>query len=122
MKNINVDDLFKGNDKLKSLIKPDQINKLRAKCYDIVDTEGEEGVIDYLNNIYSKIDLFEEKQFEYIIESHIADKVYKSYITDGISRLDKINGRFMASQNMKLETIIEQNNRIIELLEEIAKK
>lgn len=69
-----VDDLFKGNDKLKSLIKPDQRNKLRAKCYDIVDTEGEEAVIDYLNNIYSKIDLFEEKRFEYMIESHIADK------------------------------------------------
>lgn len=48
--------------------------------------------------------------------------MYKSYITDGASRLEKVNGRFMASQNMKLDIMIEQNNRIIQLLEEIAKK
>lgn len=65
-----------------------------------------------------------------------ADKVYKAYITGGISRLEKVNGRFLASQLIKLEIInqqnsriisqndevIEQNNEIIELLREIAKK
>ena len=40
----------------------------------------------------------------------------------GISRVDKVNGRFMAAQNMKLDLLIEQNTKIIQLLEEIAKK
>lgn len=65
-----------------------------------------------------------------------ADKVYKAYITGGVSRLEKVNGRFLASQLIKLEVInqqnnriigqnseiIEQNNEIIELLREIARK
>lgn len=65
-----------------------------------------------------------------------ADKVYKAYITGGFSRLEKVNGRFLASQLIKLEVInqqnnriiqqnnevIEQNNEIIELLRQIAEK
>lgn len=58
-----------------------------------------------------------------------ADIVYKSYITDGISRIEKVNGRFLASQLVKLDIlsqqnnqIIKQNNEIIGLLKEIAKK
>ena len=58
-----------------------------------------------------------------------ADMVYKSYITNGVSRIEKVNGRFLASQLVKLDIlsqqnnqIIKQNNEIIELLKEIAKK
>lgn len=51
-----------------------------------------------------------------------ADRLYKAYVTDGVSRLDKINGRFLATQTLMLEKIIEQNNHMIELMEIIAKK
>ena len=60
-------------------------------------------------------------------EAREADKVYKAFVTDGISRLEKVNGRFLASQLIKLDVlsqqnnrIIQQNNEIIELLKEIA--
>lgn len=60
-------------------------------------------------------------------ESKQADTVYKAFVTDGISRLEKVNGRFLASQLIKLDVlsqqnnhIIQQNNEIIELLKEIA--
>jgi len=53
---------------------------------------------------------------EYAREAKLADKVYKAYVTDGISRLDKVNGRFLASLSIKTDVLIEQNNRIIELL------
>lgn len=55
-------------------------------------------------------------------EAYIADVVYKSFVTDGASRLDKVNGRLLASLNMKMDTVIDQNNRIIELLDIISKK
>ena len=62
---------------------------------------------------------FIRKQKMYKTEAKLADKVYKAYITDGLSRLEKINGRFLASQTMKLDTLIEQNEKIIELLEKL---
>ena len=34
-----------------------------------------------------------------------------------MSRLEKVNGRFLASLSIKNDILIEQNNRIIELLE-----
>ena len=47
----------------------------------------------------------------------------------GISRLDKVNGRFLASQTIKLDILIEQNKQLIEqnntiigLLEKINEK
>ncbi|MGA2677361.1 MAG: hypothetical protein ACLQG5_10475 [Methanobacterium sp.] len=52
----------------------------------------------------------------------LADLLYKAYVTLGISRLDKVDGRFLASQTIKLDTIIEQNTKIIELLEKIVEK
>ena len=39
--------------------------------------------------------------------------------TEGISKSDKLNNRFEAAQNMKLDVLIEQNDRIIALLEEL---
>ena len=55
-------------------------------------------------------------------EAYFADTVYKSFVIDGASRLDKVNGRLLASLNVKLDTVVEQNDRIIELLEIIADK
>lgn len=65
----------------------------------------------------AKTQFIEKRREEYIREAKLADKVYKAYITDGVSRLEKVNGRFLASQSIKTDILIEQNNRIIELLE-----
>lgn len=73
--------------------------------------------------------LVNQKISEYSHEAKLADRVYKSYVTNGISRLDKINGRFLASQTVKLDVLIEQNkqliqqnDKIIQLLEKISEK
>jgi len=75
------------------------------------------------------VQLVNKKTSQYKQEAELADKVYKSYITNGLSRLDKINGRFLASQTIKLDIIAEQNRqmiaqngKIIELLEKIGDK
>lgn len=98
--------------------------KLAEKMDNRTATEREYGFFyDDISEIYKE-------------DAKKADKVYKAYITGGISRLDKVNGRFLASQLIKLEVlnqqnkriisqnneIIEQNNEIIELLREIARK
>ena len=73
--------------------------------------------------------LVNRKISEYSHEAKLADKVYKSYVTNGISRLDKVNGRFLASQTIKLDILIDQNQQLIEqnrtiisLLEKIVEK
>ena len=58
--------------------------------------------------------LVNQKISEYSHEAKLADRVYKSYVTNGISRLDKINGRFLASQTVKLDVLIEQNKQLIQ--------
>lgn len=75
------------------------------------------------------VQLVNRKSSQYQQEAKLADKVYKSYVTNGLSRLDKVNGRFLAAQTIKLDVLIEQNkqvinqnNRIIELLEKIYEK
>ena len=75
------------------------------------------------------VQLVNRKISEYSHEARLADRVYKSYVTDGISRLDKVNGRFLASQTVKLDILIEQNKELIEqnrniikLLEKIIEK
>lgn len=75
------------------------------------------------------VQLVNKKISQYSQEAELADKVYKSYVTMGISRLDKINGRFLASQTIKLDILIEQNkqlieqnNTIINLLKKISEK
>ncbi len=52
----------------------------------------------------------------------LADEIYNQYRVNGINRVDKINGRLLASQTAKLDTLIQQNSKIIKLLEIIAKK
>ncbi len=54
---------------------------------------------------------------QYREEAKKADILYKAYVTGGVSRLEKINGRFLAVQTLKLDVLIEQNNKIIESLE-----
>lgn len=87
----------------------------------IPNVESEIGSLD--------VQLVNRKSSQYSHEAQLADKVYKSYITNGLSRLDKINGRFLASQTIKLDImieqnkqLIEQNNTIIKLLEKISEK
>lgn len=65
----------------------------------------------------AKTNFIENRREEYVTEAKLADEVYKAYITDGLSRLDKVNGRFLASQSIKTDILIEQNNQIIKLLE-----
>jgi hypothetical protein len=71
----------------------------------------------HYNATVTKTKFIENRKAEYATEAKLADQVYKAYITDGLSRLDKVNGRFLASLSMKNDILIEQNNRIIELLE-----
>ena len=84
------------------------------------------GSIDEIDRYYrktaAKTKFIEERKAEYITEAKLADEVYKAYVTDGLSRLEKVNGRFLASQSIKTDIMIEQNNRIIELLEILANK
>jgi hypothetical protein len=75
------------------------------------------------------VQLVNKKTTQYKQEARLADRVYKSYVTDGISRLEKVNGRFLASQTIKLDILIEQNkqlieqnNTIIKLLKKISEK
>ena len=75
------------------------------------------------------VQLVNKKTSQYKLEAESADKVYKAYVTNGLSRIDKVNGRFLASQTIKLDILIEQNkqlidqnNTIIQLLEKISNK
>lgn len=115
-------EVAKYDDVLRPMLGKEGIIKLRMTLEKIVQTEGYEEALNYLEYTQSRLKYYEDKKKDYFIESTLADSIYKSYITDGISRLDKINGRFLAAQNMKLDILIEQNTKIIQLLEEIVKK
>ena len=54
--------------------------------------------------------LVNKKSSQYKHEAKLADKVYKSFVTDGISRLEKVNGRFLASQTIKLDILERRDN------------
>lgn len=74
----------------------------------------------YYKETVAKTEFIESRRDEYAAEAKLADHVYKAYITDGVSRLEKINGRFLASLSIKTDILIEQNNRIISLLEKLV--
>lgn len=76
----------------------------------------------YYRETVAKTRFIEDRKAEYVTEAKLADEVYKAYVTDGISRLDKVNGRFLASQSVKTDILIEQNNQIIKLLEILVNK
>ena len=72
---------------------------------------------------------FDDLAEKYKEEAKKADKVYKAYVTSGLSRIEKINGRFLASHLVKLDILnqqnkhlIEQNDNIIELLTQLVNK
>lgn len=116
-------DLIKPYKKLlKNEIGSNGIKELRTELIRRANIEGLEGARRYFNYTLERINYVENKKPEYRLEAKLADTAYKSYVTDGVSRLEKVNGRFLASQTVKLDMIIEQNNQIINLLEEIAKK
>lgn len=117
-----VDDLINNNRQINRLLRREQKSLLKSKCYTLVETDGKDAVDDYIENIVNKMESCENNEIDFVIDSVIADAVYDTYITRGPSRINKINGILLASQTMKLDTIIEQNTKIIELLEQIAKK
>ncbi|CDG65705.1 MAG: hypothetical protein PWQ15_1934 [Methanobacterium sp.] len=86
------------------------------------DGNSIEEIDAFYKETVAKVQFIEKRREEYIREAKLADKVYKAYITDGVSRLEKVNGRFLASQSIKTDILIEQNNRIIELLELLLNK
>ncbi|WP_292745980.1 hypothetical protein [Methanobrevibacter sp.] len=97
-------------------------------CLDCGVELVESAVVPTLDPEMGSLDfqLVNRKISEYQHEAKLADSVYKVYVTNGISRLDKINGRFLATQTVKLDIIIEQNQQlikqnrtIIELLEKL---
>ena len=57
---------------------------------------------------------FEDMAQQFKEDAKKAERVYKAYVTYGVSRLEKINGRFLASQLIKLDLLNKQNKRIIE--------
>ena len=117
-----VDDLIENSRQLNRLLRRDQKALLKSKCYNLVKTDGKEVVTNYIESIVNKMESTENSEIDYVIDSVISDAVYDTYVTRGVSRVNKINGILLASQTMKLDAIIEQNNKIIELLEEIANK
>ena len=111
-------------------------NKFCIDCGSELVNENEivevnSSVIPHVESEIGSLDvqLVNKKTSQYSQEAKLADQVYKSYVTNGLSRLDKINGRFLASQTIKLDILIEQNkqlieqnNTIIRLLEKINEK
>lgn len=75
----------------------------------------------FIDTINDRVNINQERD-RYAKEAKNADILYKSYVTDGVSRLDKVNGRFLASQTLKMDKLIEQNDKIINLLEELLKR
>lgn len=115
--------LIKDNIKdLKDFLGGGGLRDLEKTLKRIEEESGPEQATAYFEYTLNRIKYITDRKDEYKIESKLADKVYKSYVTDGISRLEKVNGRFMASQTVKLDMLIEQNTKIIQLLQEINKK
>lgn len=82
--------------------------------------------INSLNKPKSNISKHKKRAYyktgDYARDLRIAEELYKIYDKNGVARLDNVNGRFLASQTRKMDILIEQNNRIISLLEKIANK
>ena len=116
------EEIKKVENQLIPILGKEGIFKLIEVLATIATDEGYGEALNYLEYTTYRVNYYNDKKRDYLIESKLADNIYKSYVTDGISRLEKINGRFMAAQNMKLDIIIEQNTKIIQLLEKIAKK
>ncbi len=62
------------------------------------------------------------KTGDYARDLRIAEELYKIYDKNSVARLDNVNGHLLAAQTRKMDILIEQNNRIISLLEKITNK
>ena len=111
-----------NKDVLKEYLGKSGVKDLQNTLLIIENESGSEQAKSYFEYILNRINYVNNRKKEYKIEAKLADKVYKSYVTDGVSRLEKVNGRFMASQTVKLDMLVEQNEKIINLLEEISSK
>ena len=117
------EELINNNkDELKDTLGSSGIRNLKNKLVAIGKDGDYESVHNYMNYTLSRIKYIDNKKSDFQLEAKLADKVYKAYVTDGVSRLEKVNGRFMASQSVKLDMLIEQNDTIISLLKEINEK
>ena len=114
------DEIKKYESELKPVLGNSGMSNLESAVALIAENQSFEEALAYIEYTRGRINYYNNKKSDYLVEAKLADSVYKTYVTDGISRLEKVNGRFMASQNMKLDLLIEQNNRIIQLLEKIA--
>lgn len=62
------------------------------------------------------------KTDDYIRDARIAEELYKVYDKNIISSLDNADAYLLASQIQKIDVLIEQNSRILDLLENITNK
>ena len=62
------------------------------------------------------------KTGDYARDLRIAEELYKIYDKNSVARLDNVNGHLLAAQTRKMDILIEQNNRIISLLEKVTNK
>ena len=54
--------------------------------------------------------------------SNIGKHKKRGQYKNSVARLDNVNGHLLAAQTRKMDILIEQNNRIISLLEKITNK
>lgn len=113
--------------RIKQLMKKPMNNSVKTHLKQKLKNMAKEGksieeIERYYKETVAKTQFIEKRRDEYITEAKLADEVYKAYVTDGLSRIEKVNGRFLASQSIKTDILIEQNNRIIALLEKILNK
>ncbi|MGL6298726.1 MAG: hypothetical protein ACRC1M_06105, partial [Methanobacteriaceae archaeon] len=57
--------------------------------------------------------VFEDKKAKFLKQSDMANQLYKTYI-GGLGRIEKINGKFLATHALQLDELYEQNQIIIE--------
>lgn len=95
------------------------IKDLKESLIIIAKRSGTNEARGYMDYVLNRMSYVKNKDLEYKLEAALADKVGHFYVPDGISRSDKLNNRFEAAQNMKLDILIEQNDKIIALLEEL---
>ena len=104
---------------LKEFMDNQAIKELRHTLVAIAKTSGTNEARGYMDYTLSRMSYIKSKDAEYKLEAALADKIGEFYIPEGINKSDRLNNRFEAAQNMKLDILIEQNDKIIALLEEL---
>ena len=104
---------------LKEFLDSQSIKDLKESLIIIAKRSGTNEARSYMDYVLNRMSYVKNKDLEYKLEAALADKIGHFYVPEGISKSDKLNNRFEAAQNMKLDVLIEQNDRIIALLEEL---